>query len=92
LLVLPFCLLCAERFSGLWLKFYLHILANIKEKQEVSEEIDAAVFGDLAHLSMEFCNQGILRSGKIEPTGKGGFRGIEQELDHFSNRTSHRTF
>ncbi|MEP1086173.1 PD-(D/E)XK nuclease family protein [Algoriphagus sp.] len=39
------------------LKFYLQYLANIQEKQEVSEEIDAAVFGNLAHLSMEILYQ-----------------------------------
>ncbi|MBN3583234.1 PD-(D/E)XK nuclease family protein [Algoriphagus aestuarii] len=39
------------------LKFYLHYLANIQEKEEVSEEIDAAVFGNLAHLSMEILYQ-----------------------------------
>jgi CRISPR/Cas system-associated exonuclease Cas4 (RecB family) len=35
------------------LKFYLQYLAGIQEKQEVSEEIDASVFGNLAHYSME---------------------------------------
>lgn len=35
------------------LKFYLLYLAGIKEKEEVSEEIDAGVFGNLAHYSME---------------------------------------
>ncbi|WP_192349337.1 PD-(D/E)XK nuclease family protein [Algoriphagus sp. Y33] len=39
------------------LKFYLQYLANIREKEEVSEEIDAAVFGNLAHLSMEILYQ-----------------------------------
>ncbi|EAZ79586.1 PD-(D/E)XK nuclease family protein [Algoriphagus machipongonensis] len=39
------------------LKFYLQYLANIQEKQEVNEEIDAAVFGNLAHLSMEILYQ-----------------------------------
>lgn len=35
------------------LRFYLQYLAGIKEKEEVSEEIDAGVFGNLAHYSME---------------------------------------
>lgn len=39
------------------LKFYFQYLANIKEKQDVSEEIDAAVFGNLAHKSMEILYQ-----------------------------------
>jgi hypothetical protein len=43
------------------LKFYLQYLANIQEKQEVSEEIDAAVFGNLAHLSMEILYQGFAK-------------------------------
>ena len=39
------------------LKFYLQYLADIPENREVSEEIDAAVFGNLAHLSMEILYQ-----------------------------------
>ncbi|MCL6260477.1 PD-(D/E)XK nuclease family protein [Aquiflexum sp. TKW24L] len=40
------------------LKFYLQYLANIQEKDEVKEEIDAAVFGNIAHYSMEFLYDG----------------------------------
>ncbi|WP_373496414.1 PD-(D/E)XK nuclease family protein [Aquiflexum sp.] len=39
-------------------KFYLRYLAGIKEKEEVKEEIDASVFGNIAHYSMEFLYQG----------------------------------
>ncbi|WP_111670390.1 PD-(D/E)XK nuclease family protein [Algoriphagus litoralis] len=35
------------------LKFYLKYIALIEEKKEVTEEIDAGVFGNLAHYSME---------------------------------------
>lgn len=49
------------------LKFYFQYLANIQEKEEVSEEIDAAVFGNLAHLSMEILYQDFaLRKGRTE--------------------------
>jgi hypothetical protein len=47
------------------LKFYFQNLAKIKEKEEVNEEVDAAVFGNLAHYSMEF-----LYAGFIERKGR----------------------
>jgi hypothetical protein len=40
------------------LKFYLRYLAEIKEKEEVKEEVDASVFGNIAHYSMEFLYEG----------------------------------
>ena len=35
------------------LKFYLQYIAGLKETEEVTEEIDAGVFGNLAHLALE---------------------------------------
>lgn len=47
------------------LKFYLQYLAGIKEREEVSEEIDPGVFGNLAHYSMENLYQGFMdRKGR----------------------------
>jgi hypothetical protein len=74
------------------LKFYLHYLANIQEKEEVSEEIDAAVFGNLAHLSMEFLYQdfairkgrNVLEKNDFEELGKNWvFVAIEKAIRKF---------
>ncbi len=54
-------------------KFYLQYLANIREKDEVSEEIDAAVFGNLAHYSLENLYQGFMQRKKRNPVEKGDF-------------------
>ena len=40
------------------LKFYFRYVAGIKERDEVQEKIDPAVFGNLAHYSLEFLYQG----------------------------------
>jgi len=42
------------------LKFYFQYLANIKEKEKVEEEVSAAVFGNLAHYSLEYLYQGFM--------------------------------
>jgi len=74
------------------LKFYLQYLANIQEKQEVSEEIDAAVFGNLAHLSMEILyldfakrkNRTMLEKPDFEELKKGWvFPAIEKAIRQF---------
>lgn len=43
------------------LKFYLKYIAGINEKEEVSEEIDAGVFGNLAHYSLENLYSGFVK-------------------------------
>jgi len=74
------------------LKFYLQYLANIQEKQEVSEEIDAAVFGNLAHLSMEILyqdfakrkNRTLLEKSDFEDLSKNWvFPAIENAIRQF---------
>jgi hypothetical protein len=74
------------------LKFYLQYLANIQEKQEVSEEIDAAVFGNLAHLSMEILyqdfakrkNRNLLEKSDFEDLSKNWvFPAIENAIRQF---------
>src|SRR5690606_8795516 len=74
------------------LKFYLQYLANIQEKQEVSEEIDAAVFGNLAHLSMEILyqdfaerkNRTVLEKDDFEELSKNWtFPAIEKAIRQF---------
>ncbi len=74
------------------LKFYFQYLANIQEKQEVSEEIDAAVFGNLAHLSMEILyqdfakrkNRTLLTKSDFEDLGKNWtFPAIEKAIRIF---------
>ncbi|MCH7402164.1 PD-(D/E)XK nuclease family protein [Belliella kenyensis] len=47
------------------LKFYFQYIAKVKEKEEVKEEIDAGVFGNLAHYSMEHLYGGFIsRKGR----------------------------
>ncbi|WP_439489933.1 PD-(D/E)XK nuclease family protein [Algoriphagus sp.] len=74
------------------LKFYLQYLANIQEKQQVSEEIDAAVFGNLAHLSMEILYQDfakrkgrtLVEKSDFEELGKNWvFPAIEKAIRSF---------
>lgn len=51
------------------LKFYFQYVAEIKEKEEVQEDIDAAVFGNLAHYSLEFLYNGFMkRKGRSHVT------------------------
>src|SRR5690606_4849025 len=40
------------------LKFYFQFVAGIRERDEVQEKIDPAVFGNLAHYSLEFLYNG----------------------------------
>lgn len=61
------------------LKFYLQYLANIKEKDEVSEEIDAAVFGNLAHLSMELLYQNFAKRKNRAILEKEDFEELKQK-------------
>jgi len=58
------------------LKFYLQYLANIQEKDEVKEEIDAAVFGNIAHYSMEFLYGGFRSRKKRDYLEKGDFEDL----------------
>ncbi|MHA7128144.1 PD-(D/E)XK nuclease family protein [Algoriphagus namhaensis] len=60
------------------LKFYLQYLANIQEKEEVSEEIDAAVFGNLAHLSMEKLYQNFAQRKKRTLLEKSDFEELKK--------------
>src|SRR5690606_4182874 len=40
------------------LKFYFQYVVEIRERDEVQEKIDPAVFGNLAHYSLEFLYKG----------------------------------
>ena len=61
------------------LKFYLQYIANIREKDEVKEEIDAAVFGNLAHYSMEFLYQGFQARSRRDTLEKGDFKALKEK-------------
>jgi hypothetical protein len=60
------------------LRFYLQYLAKIKEKEEVKEEVDAAVFGNLAHYSMEFLYGGFMERSKREWVEKEDFENLSK--------------
>ncbi|WP_113922952.1 PD-(D/E)XK nuclease family protein [Cognataquiflexum aquatile] len=60
------------------LKFYLQYLANIQEKDEVKEEIDAAVFGNIAHYSMEFLYDGFRKRKNRDVLEKGDFEDLRK--------------
>jgi hypothetical protein len=60
------------------LKFYLQYLAELKEKDEVSEDIDAGVFGNLAHYSMENLYQGFMERKKRDVLEPGDFKDLQR--------------
>lgn len=60
------------------LKFYLQYLANIQEKDEVKEEIDAAVFGNIAHYSMEFLYDGFRKRKNRDVLEKEDFEELRK--------------
>lgn len=59
-------------------KFYLQYLANIQEKDEVKEEIDAAVFGNIAHYSMEFVYDGFIKRKNRDVLEKSDFEDLRK--------------
>lgn len=60
------------------LKFYLRYLAGIQEKEEVKEEVDASVFGNIAHLSMEFLYKGFQERKKRDWLDKDDFEDLKK--------------
>lgn len=60
------------------LKFYLRYIAGIKEKEEVKEEVDASVFGNIAHLSMEFLYKGFQIRKKRDWLEKDDFEDLKK--------------
>jgi hypothetical protein len=60
------------------LKFYLRYLAEIKEKDEVKEEVDASVFGNIAHYSMEFLYEGFQARKKRSVLEKHDFEELRK--------------
>ena len=61
------------------LKFYLQYLAGIKEEEEVSEEIDAGVFGNLAHYSMENLYLGFMERKNRNVLEPGDFQELKEK-------------
>lgn len=43
------------------LKFYLRYIAGLEEPDEVKEEVDPAIFGNLAHLALEYLYKGFIK-------------------------------
>ncbi len=74
------------------LKFYLHYLAGIKEKEEVSEEIDAGVFGNLAHYSMENLYLGFMERKKRDVLEPGDFKELKKNWVFPAIEKAIRTF
>lgn len=60
------------------LKFYLRYLAGIQEKEEVKEEVDASVFGNIAHYSMEFLYKGFQDRKKRDWLDKNDFEDLKK--------------
>lgn len=73
-------------------KFYLQYLAGIKEKEEVSEEIDAGVFGNLAHYSMENLYLGFMERKKREVLEPGDFKELKEKWVFPAIEKAIRTF
>ncbi|WP_200979713.1 PD-(D/E)XK nuclease family protein [Echinicola sp. 20G] len=59
------------------LKFYFQYLANIREKDKVEEEISAAVFGNLAHYSLEYLYKGFIQRKRRNVIIKDDFKDLE---------------
>ena len=59
------------------LKFYFRYMAGIKEMDEVSEEVDAAVFGNIAHYSMENLYKGFQERKKRDTLLKEDFEPLK---------------
>ena len=59
-------------------RFYLQYLANIKERDEVKEEVDAAVFGNIAHYSLEFLYQGFRERKERDLLEKDDFADLKK--------------
>jgi ATP-dependent exoDNAse (exonuclease V) beta subunit len=74
------------------LKFYLQYLAGIKEKEEVSEEIDAGVFGNLAHYSMENLYMGFMERKKRDVLEPGDFKELKKNWVFPAIEKAIRTF
>lgn len=60
------------------LKFYFQEIAKIQEKEEISEEVDASVFGNIAHYSMEFLYGGFIERKKRDTLEPGDFEDLKK--------------
>jgi hypothetical protein len=60
------------------LRFYFQEIAGIKEKEEISEEVDASVFGNIAHYSMEFLYGGFIERKKRDTLEPGDFEDLKK--------------
>ncbi|AGA80257.1 PD-(D/E)XK nuclease family protein [Echinicola vietnamensis] len=60
------------------LKFYFRYLANITEKDQVEEEVSPAVFGNLAHYSLEYLYKGFMERKKRRVVTEGDFEQLHK--------------
>lgn len=60
------------------LKFYLKYIAGLNEKEEVKEEVDAAVFGNIAHYSMEYLYEGFIERKKRKTLNPEDFEDLKK--------------
>lgn len=60
------------------LKFYLQQIAGLQEKEEISEEVDASVFGNIAHYSMEFLYGGFMERKKRDTLEERDFLDLKK--------------
>jgi hypothetical protein len=62
------------------LKFYLRYIAGMDEKAEVNEEVDPAVFGNLAHLSLENLYQTFIKRKGSNVIEKQDFKLLKDRI------------
>ncbi|WP_304516354.1 PD-(D/E)XK nuclease family protein [Cecembia rubra] len=74
------------------LKFYLRYVAGINEKEIVNEEVDAAVFGNIAHYSMEFLYKGFIERKGRKILEKDDFEDLKRNWVHPSIEKGVRKF
>ncbi|WP_291786474.1 PD-(D/E)XK nuclease family protein [Cecembia sp.] len=60
------------------LKFYLKYIAGLNEKEEVKEEVDAAVFGNIAHYSMQYLYEGFIERKNRKTLNPEDFEDLEK--------------
>ncbi|QDH81016.1 PD-(D/E)XK nuclease family protein [Echinicola soli] len=62
------------------LKFYFRYLANINEKDKVEEEVSPAVFGNLAHYSLEYLYKGFMERKQRKVVQKEDFEQLSKYI------------
>jgi hypothetical protein len=64
------------------LRFYLKYIAGLEERDEVKEEVDPAIFGNLAHLALEHLYKGFVKRKGRSSIEQSDFGELEKYVFH----------